>query len=127
MSNDADNADKVGYKNPPRHSRFKPGQSGNPKGRKKGKETLADILKGELNRKMTIREGDQEIRITKQQALVKARLNAAIKGDRHAVNTILTLMARLIGMDEGGGQSMADLREEDKQILEQFMRGGQMA
>jgi Family of unknown function (DUF5681) len=31
---DADN--RVGYRRPPRHSRFQPGQSGNPRGRPRG-------------------------------------------------------------------------------------------
>jgi hypothetical protein len=34
MADDGDS--RVGYKRPPQHSKFKPGQSGNPKGRPKG-------------------------------------------------------------------------------------------
>ena len=35
---------EVGYKKPPIHTRFKPGVSGNPKGRPKGTKNLATDL-----------------------------------------------------------------------------------
>jgi hypothetical protein len=38
---------KVGYRKPPIHSRFKAGQSGNPKGRPKGKSSAAKLIEFE--------------------------------------------------------------------------------
>jgi hypothetical protein len=35
---------KVGYKNPPKETRWKPGQSGNPKGRPKSFDALRDLF-----------------------------------------------------------------------------------
>jgi len=40
----------VGNKKPPRHTRFKPGQSGNPSGRPKGRSNFAAILMDELHK-----------------------------------------------------------------------------
>jgi Family of unknown function (DUF5681) len=40
---DADN--RVGYRRPPKHSRFQPGQSGNPGGRPLGVKSLSDIVR----------------------------------------------------------------------------------
>ena len=47
-------AEKVGPGNPPRHTRFKPGQSGNPNGRPKGSKNFATILQQQLTKKITI-------------------------------------------------------------------------
>ena len=47
MTNDTN---PVGYKQPPKHTQFKPGQSGNPKGRPKGTQNLATDLAEELRR-----------------------------------------------------------------------------
>ena len=41
--------DDVGYGKPPRSRRFKPGQSGNPKGRPKGAKNRDTILRELLN------------------------------------------------------------------------------
>lgn len=43
MSDDDNEEHEVGYKKPPVHSRWKKGQSGNLKGRKKGKVRLVDM------------------------------------------------------------------------------------
>jgi hypothetical protein len=37
------------YRNPPEHSRFKPGKSGNPLGRPKKRKSVADELSEELS------------------------------------------------------------------------------
>jgi hypothetical protein len=45
----------VGYKNPPREYTWKPGQSGNPKGRRKGSKNESTILREILQHKISIR------------------------------------------------------------------------
>ena len=69
---------EVGYGKTPVHSRFKPGQSGNPKGRRTRKtepaSLLAEILK-ELNAVVTINENGEKMRVTKQQLLDSAAVD----------------------------------------------------
>jgi hypothetical protein len=65
----------VGYGRPPLHSRFKPGQSGNPKGRAKGSRNLRTILKQVSNEQIQIREGDRTRRMSMMEALVRKRLH----------------------------------------------------
>jgi len=110
----------VGYKKPPKHTRFKSGQSGNPKGRKKGGINLGELLLKELNKKIKIREGDEELVITKKQALIKSRVNAALKSDRHAAAEVLKLIDRLFGIVADGPMGTDDLLEADKYILDLF-------
>ena len=42
MSREEDEHEAVGYKKPPKHSRFKKGQSGNPSGRRKGRSSTVN-------------------------------------------------------------------------------------
>ena len=47
----------VGYKNPPEHTRWKKGQSGNPTGRARGQRNLKTDLAAELSESDQISEG----------------------------------------------------------------------
>lgn len=120
MSNDGED-DKVGYKKPPKQHRFQPGQSGNPKGRKKGSISLEDVLLKELLSKVKIREGDKEHKVTKLGALIKSRINTALKGDRHAYADVMKLLERA-GIDLKEAAEAIDLSEEDAQILALFKK-----
>ena len=92
MGKEKDSEFPVGYKNPPHHSRFKPGQSGNPLGRpKKQRPTLIESFDKELNTSVTLTEGGKRRRITKLQAIAKQQTNKAANGDYKA--TILVMKA----------------------------------
>ena len=56
---------EVGYGKPPKHSQFKTGQSGNPKGRKKGVKNINTILDGILNEKVVLSENGSTYKISK--------------------------------------------------------------
>ena len=92
--------DKVGYGNPPKKSRFKPGKSGNPRGRPKGTKNLKTDLQEELIERIAVRDSNGSRRITKQKALVKSIVAKAIKGDQKAAGIILDLVLRLLAGDE---------------------------
>lgn len=111
---------KVGYKKPPRHTRFKSGQSGNPRGRKKGSINLPEALRKELNKKIKIREGDEELVVKKIEAFAKSLVNAALKSNRYATADVLKLIDRHFYIVTDGPVSTNDLLEEDKHILELF-------
>jgi Family of unknown function (DUF5681) len=50
----------VGKYRPPVHTRWQPGQSGNPSGRPKGRLNVKTELKELLRKKITIRDGETE-------------------------------------------------------------------
>ena len=81
--------DAVGYCKPPRHSRFKPGQSGNPRGRPRKNGSIETMIKRELDQMVSIKEGQRELRISKREAIVKQFVNRAIKGDPKPLQLML--------------------------------------
>jgi hypothetical protein len=101
---------RVGPGRPPREYQFKPGQSGNPKGKRRKPRSIAPDLKAlferALNRKVTLRQGEQEKIITKAAAGVEQLVNQFAKGDRHARRDLLALAERL-GVDLVAGQGDA--------------------
>jgi len=82
---------EVGYGKPPKHTRFKPGQSGNPKGRPKASKSFREEMAEELAEHLTVKEGGREVRLSKRRLMVKALFNKAAKGDVRAANAVLAL------------------------------------
>src|SRR6185436_20899389 len=80
----------VGYGRPPVHTRFKPGQSGNPKGKPKGQKKLAAVFRDILNEQVSIREGDKVPKVSKVEAMFRAIALKAMKGDPKAFQTIVS-------------------------------------
>ena len=119
---------EVGYGKPPKHTRFKPGQSGNPRGRAKGTKNLKTDLIEELAEKISIREGDRIQTVSKQRALVKSVMNRGIKGDTRAINITLSTMMRLLDTGEGAPDAEEVLLGDELKILQAFegrvRRGG---
>ena len=110
----------VGYKRPQVASQFKPGQSGNPKGRKKGIRNFKTDVRNELDEVITVHEGGRAMKITKQRALVKALVAAAIKGDMRATTALVSFCTKAFG-DKEDDQSIAQPEPEDLEILEEFV------
>lgn len=116
---------EVGYRSPPKKPRFKPGQSGNPKGRPRGSLNLTTVLAGELGERITVRENGKSQRVSKQHALLKTLIAKALQGDIKAIGTVLTLSARLFGdadeRDEAfvNREELAILRKYAPQFLKQ--------
>ena len=83
---------KVGYCNPPEHSRFKTGQSGNPRGRPKGTLNMATVLERTLREKVVIHENGRRKIITKLEAAIKQLTNKAASGELKALQLLAALV-----------------------------------
>src|SRR6516165_9963053 len=75
---------EVGYRKPPRHSRFKKGQSGNPRGRPSGSKNLSTLLSEALNEPVVVTENGKRRKISKRQAIITQLVNQSAKGDWRA-------------------------------------------
>ena len=112
----------VGYGRPPQATRFKSGQSGNPKGRPKGTKNLATDLAEELGEMIHIREGERQLKVSKQRAMLKALVAKALKGDARAASLLIALVAKATeDALAPGADAQAPLAEADRQILDDFL------
>ena len=106
---DADPAPyEVGYGRPPRHSRFRPGKSGNPKGRPKGSKSLKAILEAALSSPVTIPENGVPKKFSLQELLFKAMIGKAVKGDARATALLVRLMEQF-GISKPDGEENTPL------------------
>ncbi len=106
---------KVGYCQPPEHSRFKKGQSGNPKGRPKGTINMNTILKKTLSETIDVEENGETKTISKMEAAVRKLIDEAIAGDMQAFRVLSVLTQAL--QDPATGRSTAELESGDQKVL----------
>jgi hypothetical protein len=112
-------SDSGGFGRPPKHSQFKKGASGNPRGRPKKVPSFKADLATELREKVVVMENGKERRITKQRAFIRALTAAAIKRDIRAVNALLGCMKFFgVGAEE---QSAESVDADDLDILENYL------
>jgi len=115
----------IGYRRPPKHSQYRKGQSGNPKGRPSGRHRLLpyDSILGEI---VTIRENGEEREVTAAEAFVLQMIKRGLEGDVTAARLALATMQELyperdvpeiesitrviIGSDPNIPEAIADLR-----------------
>ena len=110
---------EVGYGKPPQNTRFKKGQSGNPRGRAPGAKDLKTLLIDTLNEPVVVTENGGRRTISKRQAIVKQLVNQSAKGDWRAVK----LLVDMLHETEGGGEPEAaesSFGEADQKVIEQL-------
>ena len=83
--------DGVGYRRPPRTSRFTKGKSGNPAGRPRGRHRQAPY-EGALGQMVTICEGGTERRVTAAEAFLLQLAKRGIEGNGAAARASLAVI-----------------------------------
>lgn len=86
---------QTGYRKPPKHSQFKPGTSGNPKGRPKGRKNLLPTFFEIMHEKIPIREAGTLRTVTRFEAMIRMLWQKAFHGDAKAAATIIAQMKEL--------------------------------
>jgi len=121
MANDKPLHYEVGFGKPPAASRFKKGQSGNPKGRPKGKRNTATTIMRALDQKVIINENGRRREITKFEAAITQLANKAASGDLRALGMVTAL--RQLAEEPVQRESVArtNLQDADQRLLQGLM------
>lgn len=95
---DDDKDYEVGYKKPPKHTQFQPGQSGNPAGRPKDTRNVKHVLLQVATEDMLISENGQSKVVSKQEALIRRLYADALAGDKAAAKLLFDVWAKYSGI-----------------------------
>jgi Family of unknown function (DUF5681) len=112
----------VGYRRPPAASRFKPGASGNPKGRPKGTRPIGAVLHEIFHRATPVTENGKTRRVPILEVVLRRLARDAMQGDPKAIQLSFSLLARYAGSPQST-PALHDLLEEDAAILAKYLRG----
>lgn len=113
---------EIGYKKPPRETRFRKGCSGNPSGRPKGSQNTIKLLEELLNQKISVLQDGKKRKISKKTAIMMQMVNAAVKGDPKSVQTLLPYMTIIDNKNEEKETAKDNLSKDDKEIITNFLR-----
>jgi hypothetical protein len=112
---------EVGYGKPPKHSRFLPGQSGNPRGKQKGKKGLKSDLAVELDAKDSIKIQGIRFEGRRQKLMIMTLAARAARGDTKAAQLLIPLIVQAFGFEDRG-IGPRTLSVQDQAILDDLLR-----
>jgi hypothetical protein len=111
---------EVGYRKPPRQTRFTKGQSGNPRGRSPGAKNLKTLLSDALNEFVIVTENGGRRKITKREAIITQLVNRSASADFRAIKILLDMVRDIEGQTEPASPETAEFSETDAKVLEQL-------
>jgi hypothetical protein len=111
----------IGYGRPPKKGQFRPGQSGNPTGRRKASPTIGVRLQELMNSKITVTENGRSRRISRLDVMLRQLTNDAMRGDKRAFKLLMEFLHRYDAAVEGTVRS-EEMASEDLEILSDYLR-----
>jgi Family of unknown function (DUF5681) len=113
----------VGYGKPPSASQFRPGQSGNVKGRPKGRKNLKTLIKRAMTAMITVQEGSSGRHVTKLEGVVLRQLQNALKGNDRSAMAVIKMASEMGLLEDAPDASSneSDLSAADERILKELL------
>jgi Family of unknown function (DUF5681) len=108
---------KTGYRNPPKHTQFKKGVSGNINGRPKGSQNLGTLLMAAARDPVTATIGGKPRKISKLQATVMQLATKAAGGDRASTDKLLKLVDEFETRAAAAKPAEFPFGEADREVL----------
>jgi Family of unknown function (DUF5681) len=111
---------EIGYGKPPRHTRFKKGQSGNPRGRPREAKNLPTLLTKALNERVIVTENDGRRKITKREAIITQLVNRSANADLRAMKILLDVIQDIERRTESTPSETSSFGPADEKVIEQL-------
>jgi hypothetical protein len=110
--------DGIGYCRPPKKHQFKPGQSGNKKGRPKGAKNESTILREILlQRKVPMRDGGRTRKVQVLEGMLLRFAEDSLKGNTKSAAFLLNRFGQYVS-----GEIQRDgLNPDDREILDSYL------
>lgn len=118
---ESDGGYEVGKGKPPKSFRFKRGQSGNPKGRPKGKRNLATEIEEILTAQVPISENGRKRKVTSRMAALMKLRKKALEGDGRALDRYIEL-AMAHAANEAASADERKLSGAEDEILARYFK-----
>ena len=120
---DTNDSYSVGFGKPPLETRFKPGQSGNPNGRKKGSVNFASEVRRVFGRKLTVQIHGSNQRMTMSEAVLSKIVTKGLNGDTGALRLSVNLM-QAADADEPVSATLFESAGDRQLLQEMFSQVG---
>jgi uncharacterized protein DUF5681 len=103
---------EVGYKRPPKETRFKKGNTANPRGRPRGSKNLATLLEEALNTQVETVEDGTRRRRTKRDVVIAQLVDQSANADLRATKLLLDMLHKLERAPASAGAETASSNPE---------------
>ena len=118
----ADPDSDVGYGKPPVRRQWKPGVSGNPKGRPKKSKNMKTIARETLNGSVVLNESGRRRRISYVEAILRKQIESGLKGSEKAAFAIIKICAHLGLFEDAADAPSVSLSAAEEELVEELLK-----
>jgi hypothetical protein len=111
---------EVGYARPPAATRFRPGQSGNPAGRPKGRKSFQALVQDAADTKIELKMGGKKVNMSMAQAFLQSLFRSALSGNAKVYPLVVELLQRYLD-DEMEATPDDDTRAAEPALVAQIL------